>query len=235
MPQMSSTDHVLMAAQDMTDALKHPHPDFSFTTIGYETISALATLADIFTRKFKKAEAPEIPLAPIKSAANKQLESRVQPTLTSPLKHQYQTRSQNHVSPASHSASQPPRVVTPATRNAAPPRVPAGAHQLSPRNLSQDFLDMGGANCAIAFGENHWTKTPMMNSVIQPVIGKEIQYKDLMKDPKLGPLFEIGVGKELGRICQGIRYIAGKNTAFFVELASIPKDQKITYGKLVCD
>jgi hypothetical protein len=25
MPQMSSTDRVLMAAQDMTDALKHPH------------------------------------------------------------------------------------------------------------------------------------------------------------------------------------------------------------------
>jgi hypothetical protein len=27
MPQMSSTDIILMAAQDMTDALKHPHPD----------------------------------------------------------------------------------------------------------------------------------------------------------------------------------------------------------------
>jgi hypothetical protein len=30
MPQLSSTDRVLMAAQDMTDALKHPHPDVSF-------------------------------------------------------------------------------------------------------------------------------------------------------------------------------------------------------------
>jgi hypothetical protein len=98
--------------------------------------------------------------------------------------------------------------------NTAPPRVPTGARQVSPRNLSQDFLDMGGANCAIAFGENHWTKTPMMNSVVHPVTGKEIQYKDLMKDPKLGPLFEIGLGNELGRICQGIRDIAGTNTVF---------------------
>jgi hypothetical protein len=151
MPQMSSTDHVLMAAQDMTDALKHPQSDGPFSTIGGDTISALETLAEIFTRKFKNAEAPEIPLAPIKSAANKQPESRVQPTLTSPLKRQYQ----NHVSPASHDAPQPPRVVTLATRNAAPPRVPTGARQLSPRNLSQYFLDMGGANCVIAFGENH--------------------------------------------------------------------------------
>jgi hypothetical protein len=96
-------------------------------------------------------------------------------------------------------------------------------------------LDISGANCAIAFGENHWTNTPMMNSAIHPVTGKEMQYKDLMKDPELGPLFEIGLSNELGRICQGIRDIAGTNTAFFVDLANIPKDHKITYGKLVCD
>jgi hypothetical protein len=88
---------------------------------------------------------------------------------------------------------------------------------------------------AIAFGENHWTMTPMMNAVIHPVTGKEMQYKDLMKDPELGPLFEIGLSKELGRICQGIRDIAETNTAFLVDLTSIPKDRKITYGKLVCD
>jgi hypothetical protein len=55
MPQMSSTDRLLMAAQDMPDALKHPHPDVPFAIIGDDTISALATLADFFSRKFKKA------------------------------------------------------------------------------------------------------------------------------------------------------------------------------------
>jgi hypothetical protein len=77
-------------------------------------------------------------------------------------------------------------------------------------------LDLGGANWAIAFGENHCTKTPIMNSVIHPVTGKEMQYKDLMKDPDLGPLFEIGLSNELGRICQGIRDIAGRNTSFLL-------------------
>jgi hypothetical protein len=143
-----------------------------FSTIGDDTISSLATLADIFTRKFKKAEAPVIPIAPIKAASNKQPQAHVQPTLTSPLKRQYQTRSQTHVSPESHNAPQPPRVVTPATRNAAPPRVPTGARQNPPRNVSQDFLAMGGANFAIALGENHWTKTQMMFSVVHPVTGK---------------------------------------------------------------
>jgi hypothetical protein len=99
MPQISSTDRILVAAQDMNDYLKHTHLDVPFFTIGDETISALETLADIFTRKFKKADAPEIPLAPVKAATNKQPEARVQPTLTSPIRNQYQKIFQKQVSP----------------------------------------------------------------------------------------------------------------------------------------
>jgi hypothetical protein len=58
-PQMSSTDRILMAAQDMTDAFKHPHPDVPFATIGDDTIVALEKLSEIFTRKFKKQEKPD--------------------------------------------------------------------------------------------------------------------------------------------------------------------------------
>jgi hypothetical protein len=56
MSLMSSTDRILMAAQDMTDALKHPHPDVPLATIGDDTIAALEKLSEIFTRKFKKQE-----------------------------------------------------------------------------------------------------------------------------------------------------------------------------------
>jgi hypothetical protein len=52
-----------------------------------------------------------------------------------------------------------------------------------------------------------------------------MQYKGLMKDPELAPLFKIGLGNELGRIDQGIKDIAITNTALFVELLSIPKDR----------
>jgi hypothetical protein len=113
--------------------------------------------------------------------------------------------------------------------------VEARTQQLSPRDRSRDFLDLGAANCACALVENHWPKTPMMNSVIHLVTGKEMQYKDLMKDPIFGPLFEIGLSNELGCICRGIRDIAGTNTAFFIVLRNIPKYRKIAYGKLVCD
>jgi hypothetical protein len=75
----------------------------------------------------------------------------------------------------------------------------------------------------------------MMNAVLHPATGKEIQYKDIMKHPLLRPRYKKGFGNERGRLCQGIRDIKGTNTCFFVELKTIPKDRKITYGKLVCD
>jgi hypothetical protein len=56
-----------------------------------------------------------------------------------------------------------------------------------------------------------------------------------MQHPTLAPKYKTGFGNELGHLCQGIRDIQGTNTCFFVELSNIPKERKITYGKLVCD
>jgi hypothetical protein len=41
MPQLSSTDRLLMAAKDMKDALQNPDPEVPFTSVGDETIAAL--------------------------------------------------------------------------------------------------------------------------------------------------------------------------------------------------
>jgi hypothetical protein len=37
------------------------------------------------------------------------------------------------------------------------------------------------------------------------------------------------------RHSQGIQDIPGTDTCFFIKLINIPKDRKITYGKIVCD
>jgi hypothetical protein len=52
---------------------------------------------------------------------------------------------------------------------------------------------------------------------------------------RLQPLWTRGFGNECGRLFQGIRDIPGTNTCFFIKLTNIPKDRKITYGKIVCD
>jgi hypothetical protein len=184
-----------MAANDTTDALKHPYPDVPFSAIGDDTITALSQLATIFKNDFQKPSAPELLRARVKATDNKQPSTLAQPILTSPMKHNYQTRSQQ-ASPTypanvieSHNSPLLPRVVIPAVRSAAPPRVPARAHNLSARNLSQDdFLDMGNANQAISLGTNHWTNIQMANAVVHSVTGKGMEYTALMKDPTLNPL-----------------------------------------------
>jgi hypothetical protein len=148
-----------------------------------------------------------------------------------------QTRSQTtiHTQDISN-APLPPRVVTPRTLRPPPPRVLTRSPRLSPRNLSQDdFCGMDTAHMAIALGNNHWSRQHLGNAVIHPVTGKEMEYTALMKDPRLKPLWTHGFGNECGRLFQGIRDIAGTYTCFFIKLADIPKNRKITYGKIVCD
>jgi hypothetical protein len=68
MPQLSSTDRLIMAANDMSNALKTPHPEVPFSHIGDDTIAALTTLAEIFKNKFQKVQILGLPTAPAKAA-----------------------------------------------------------------------------------------------------------------------------------------------------------------------
>jgi hypothetical protein len=94
---------------------------------------------------------------------------------------------------------------------------------------------MDSAHMAIALGNHHWSQHHQANAVIHPVTGKEMEYSALMKDPRLQSLWTQGFGNECGRLFQGIRYIPGTDTCFFIKLKNIPNDRKITYGKIVCD
>ena len=165
----------------------------------------------------------------------------VQPVITSPVKHNHPTILQTQSNPSSpaniiesQNLTQLPRVFTLEARYVAPPGVPERVRNISPRNLFHKYLfNMVSANQAIDFGENHWTNMTMINYVLHPVTVKEIQYKDLMNHPVLGPLYKIGLGNELGSLLQVIRDIKGTNTCFFIDLVEITKDRKIAYGKLV--
>jgi hypothetical protein len=64
MPQLSSTDRLLMAAKDMTDALQNPHPEVPFASVGDDTIAALTDLAAIFKLKIRQTPSPETQAAP---------------------------------------------------------------------------------------------------------------------------------------------------------------------------
>jgi hypothetical protein len=73
MPQLSSTDRLLMAAKDMTDAFQNPHPDVPFAGVGDDTIEALADLAAIFKLKLQQAPPLATPASPAKVVSRSSL------------------------------------------------------------------------------------------------------------------------------------------------------------------
>jgi hypothetical protein len=237
MPQLSSTDRLLMASKDMTDALQNPRPEVPFASVGDDTIAALTDLAAIFKLKLRQAPPPATQASPAKVVPRPGLAPSSTQILNSPMPIRRQTRSQTTIHTQDiPNVPLPPRVVTPRTLRHSPPRVPTGSQRLSPRNLSQhDFCGIDSAHMAIALGNHHWSRQHRANTVIHPVTGKEMEYSALMKDPRLQPLWTQGFGNECGRLFQGIRDIPGTDTCFFIELKNIPNDRKITYGKIVCD
>jgi hypothetical protein len=237
MPQLSSTDRLLMAAKDMTDALQNPHPEVPFSSVGDDTIAALTDLVAIFKLKLRQTPSPATQAAPAKVVQRRSLAPTSNQIFKSPMPIARHTRSQTTIHTQDiPNVPLPPRVVTPRKIRQPPPRVPTGSQGLSPRNLSQDeFCGMDSAHMSIALGHTHWSQQHQANSVIHPVTGKEMEYLALMKDPRLQPLWTRGFGNECGCLFQGIRDIPGTDTCFFIELKNIPNDRKITYGKIVCD
>jgi hypothetical protein len=59
MPQLSSTDRLLVVAKDMTDALQNPHLEVPLASVGDDTIAALTDLATIFKFKYNKLRPPQ--------------------------------------------------------------------------------------------------------------------------------------------------------------------------------
>jgi hypothetical protein len=93
MPQLSSTNRLLMAAKDMTDDLHNPHPEVPFASVGDETISALAELAAIFKLKIRQTPSPTPQAVPPTVSQRPCLAEPSHQILNSPMPLSRQTRS----------------------------------------------------------------------------------------------------------------------------------------------
>ena len=60
------------------------------------------------------------------------------------------------------------------------------------------------------------------------------EYMHLIKGPER-KIWEISFANELGQISQVIREVKGTNTVMFIPKSKVPKDKKVTYGKIVCE
>ena len=73
------------------------------------------------------------------------------------------------------------------------------------------------------------------NSVTHPITGQDQEYRHLIKgDDK--DTWETSFANELGRLAQGVgNQIEGTNTINMKQKSAVPKNKKVTYGRLVCD
>ena len=68
--------------------------------------------------------------------------------------------------------------------------------------------------------------------------GKMLNYKDLLKHPKLGPDWQVSGANEFGRLAQGVGgRIKGTNTIRFIQKEDVPLDRRgyVTYASFVCN
>jgi hypothetical protein len=92
MPQLSSTDRLIMADNDISNELNNHHPKVPFSHIGDDTIAALTKLAEIFKNKFQKVQTHGLPNAPAKAAEGTIPDELSHPILASPMHQRCQTR-----------------------------------------------------------------------------------------------------------------------------------------------
>jgi hypothetical protein len=97
MPQLSSTDRLLMAAKDMTDALQNPHPEVPFASVGDATKAALTDLAATFKLKLRQAPSPATQAPPAKVVPRPGLAPSSTQILNLPVPIRRQTRSKTKI------------------------------------------------------------------------------------------------------------------------------------------
>jgi hypothetical protein len=82
------------------------------------------------------------------------------------------------------------------------------------------------------------TPLPRINSayaVTDVTTGQQLEYRQLIQQPDLKPIWERAFANELGQLAQGVRDIKRTHTIMFIPPSDIPKERTITYGRLVCD
>jgi hypothetical protein len=77
---------------------------------------------------------------------------------------------------------------------------------------------------------------PMANAVINQYTGVRLEYRHLIQDETIFPVWNKAAANEFGRLAQGVGgRMEGSNTIFFIPRSAFPKRKVITYGRFVVD
>jgi hypothetical protein len=141
-------------------------------------------------------------------------------------------------------ASPSPRVDSPSQRvhPSPPPRVPtAHTHRYPTRHSLTNHLANHVATVSTSTPALLTPATAQIDlpkhfayAVVDPDTGVSMEYKQLMQHPKTKSKWTHSFANELGRLAQGVGdRLKGTETIFFIPVSAVPKDRKVTYGRIV--
>ena len=78
--------------------------------------------------------------------------------------------------------------------------------------------------------------TPQAHAVFDPATGKEMEYRDLLKNANLRHIWQSSASREFGRLAQGLpsQNIQGTDTIRFIRVTDMPPGRTATYARFVC-
>ena len=71
-------------------------------------------------------------------------------------------------------------------------------------------------------------------AILDEETGRSLKFRQLIKLDKYRDIWMHGFANELGRLSQGIRDIPGTDTIDFIPFSEVPKNEAVTYGRIVC-
>jgi hypothetical protein len=76
----------------------------------------------------------------------------------------------------------------------------------------------------------------MDNAVINQETGASLEYRHLIQDDTIFPIWNKAAANEFGRLAQGVGgRIEGSNKIFLISRNAVPKGKIVTYGQFVVD
>ena len=166
---------------------------------------------------------------------------KVRPTLTKPIPSEQTNTIEDyygnsptsfqrnvHMSPSGpHTILQDFPVPPPMVRPAQPPRVNTGG-------TSSNLRSRGNKNPVPNFALSaQFQQVREANTVTHKISGVSQKYRHLVKGPDR-KIWERSFANELEQLSQGIITVKGTNSVIFISKTQVPKDEKFTYGKIVC-
>ena len=230
MPNVTSHDAVIYAANDLITALTTPQPTNSVLSICNDQLVALQKLATIFQCSIHKnpiADPGEPDIAPphrprtrrqtkaLANAAIKDIYSpTVSPTPTQPCDDpkNEDKLAPDHICDIQHSKP----LIVPIIKNLQP------QYPTKHKGMLEDPFRL----------------IQSANSVVDPSTGKQLEYKQLINHPdrKLRQTWQCSSANEFGSLAQGIGgRIEGTDTIKFLRYHEMPKNHCPTYARFVCE